>query len=237
MAAQEGKKRRTYHIMLFTDRKDGGVNQIGIDRRLVQITAVVILVALVVCIIGWTVNAGSRALLSEQNEILQRDIEAMSAEVSDLTVKNNELNNKVTILSDTVNTKVEEQHAIEQEVEAIHIPDGFPLSSSASMLSDDEDPLTVVFTSNEGTSVIATGAGKVSEVIPDTEYGNCIKIDHGNGYVTEYYLSSTPLIREGDEVLQGAILSLVEGDKSKLAYKVYLDGKQIDPMDIIKIDG
>lgn len=237
MAENNKKKRRTYHIMLFVDRRDGGVNQIGIDRRLVQICFLVFACVMIISIVGWSVSSGSSRMYREQNELLKQDITAMSTELSELTTANNELNNKVTILSDTVNTKVEEQNAIQQESEAIHTPDGFPLSSSASMSSDDEDPLTVIFTSNQGTSVIATGAGKVTEVIPDTEYGNCIKIDHGNGYVTEYRLASAPLIREGDEVLQGAILSLVESDKSKLAYRVYLDGKQINPMDIIKIDG
>ena len=50
-------------------------------------------------------------------------------------------------------------------------------------------------------------------------------------------MSSTPLIKEGDSVLQGAILALVESKDTKLAYKMYQDGQQIDPMDVIKIDG
>ena len=83
----------------------------------------------------------------------------------------------------------------------------------------------------------AAGDGVVLEVIPDVDYGYCIRIDHQNGYITEYYTSSTPLIKEGDSVLQGAILALVEGKNAKLIYKIYQDGKQIDPMEVIKIDG
>ena len=209
----------------------------GIGSAFINTLGIIVVAALVVTMIGWNLNAGAKHRLTAENEELKAQVGSLEEEMDSLTMTNNELNNKVTILSNTVNTKVEQQNAIQEEADAAHYPEGFPLSSSASMSSDEADPNTVIFVSNAGTSIIAAGAGTVTEVIPDADYGYCIKIDHENGYVTEYYLASAPLIKEGDAVLQGAILSLVESDKSKLAYKVYKDGEQIDPMDIIRIDG
>lgn len=237
MSEENKKHGRDYHLILFTNNKDGGVNQMGIGRGIVNAFLIIVTALLIVTITGWVLNSNIRKSAQSENETLHAEVEQLNEEVARLTTQNEELSNKVTILSDTVNTKVEEQNAIQQEADEAHFPGGFPLSSSASYTTDDDDPDTVFFTSNEGTSIIATGAGKVVEVIPDNDYGHCIKIDHLNGYVTEYYLASTPLIKEGDEVLQGAILSLVESNKQKIAYKVYYEGKQIDPFTIIKIDG
>ena len=237
MSEDSKKQSHGFHMILFVDRKDGGVDQMGIGRGPVLGFLIVVAVCIITCAIGWNVNSKARKAAEADNASLTAQIEELNNQITDLTNANNELSNKVTILSDTVNTKVEEQNAIKQEVDEAHFPGGFPLSSSASMTTDDDDPNTVFFTSNEGTSIIATGAGKVTEVIPDADYGYCIKIDHDNGYVTEYYLASAPLIKEGDEVLQGAILSLVENSNQKIAYKVYHDGQQIDPLTIIKIDG
>ena len=237
VAEEKKKNRRGYHLMLFTDKKVGGVNQLGIGSTFINTLGILIVLVLITTVTGWKISSDTCRKLETEKEELSAQVTVLEDEVARITASNTELSNKVTILSNMVNTKVEEQNAIREESDAAHFPEGFPLSSSASMSPDENDPNTVIFVSNAGTSVIASGAGQVTEVIPDPDYGYCIKIDHQNGYVTEYYLSSTPLIKEGDEVLQGAILSLVESNKSKIAYKVYLDGEQIDPMDIIKIDG
>lgn len=232
------KDRTEYHLMLFVDnKKDGGVHQMGINRIVIEVVAAVIAAILVVTISGWAVNSSVRKNVTAEKEALEQKTEELSAEVEQLKAENTSLSDKVTILSNTVNTKVELETAAQEESEAAHFPQGFPLSSSASMTTSEDDPKCLLFSCSEGTSVISAGDGKVLEVLPDADYGYCIRIDHENGYITEYYMSSTPLIKEGDSVLQGAILALVESKDTKLAYKMYQDGQQIDPMDVIKIDG
>lgn len=232
------KDRRDYHLMLFIDnKKDGGVHQMGINSILIEIIGLVIAVTLVITIIGWTVNSHIRQNVTAERDALAARVEELSAQVDTLTAENTTLADKVTILSNTVNTKVEHETAAQEESDAAHFPQGFPLSSSASMTTSEDDPKCLIFSCSEGTSVISAGDGVVLEVLPDTDYGYCIRIDHQNGYISEYYLSATPLIKEGDAVLQGAILALVESKDSKLAYKIYKDGDQIDPMEVIKIDG
>lgn len=232
------KKRKTeYHLMLFIDKADGGIHQMGIGRWFIELVAGILALVLIVTIAGWSINSHYRKVYSDDNFILNAKIEELETKVGELTTENASLSDKVNILSNTVNTKVEQENAIQEEVEAVHYPEGFPLSASASMSADENDIKCIIFSGNEGSSIIASGAGKVIEVLPDPDWGYCIRIDHDNGYVTEYYNGSTPLIKEGDEVTQGAILAVIEKDHTKLAYKIKLDDEQIDPMTIIKIDG
>lgn len=232
------RERKTeYHLMLFVDKKDGMIRQLGIESIIVEIVAAIIAIALIVTIVGWSVNSNKRKAAELSNETLTARVEELQNSVDTLTAENTELSNKVTILSDTVNIKVEQETAVQEEIETARYPEGFPLSTSASMREDEDNPNCVIFTCNAGSSIIATGAGTVLEVLPDPDYGYCIRIDHNNGYITEYYSSSTPLIKEGDEVLEGGILALVENNDSKLVYKMFLNDEQIDPMTVIKIDG
>lgn len=232
------KEKSTYHLILFIDnKKEGGVHQMGISRRVVQVVAAVIAVALIVTIVGWKVNSSAREKLQIESDKLSAQVEDLQSQVDTLTAENTALSDKVSILSNTVNTKVEQETIAQKESDEAHYPQGFPLSASASMTTSEDDPKCLIFGCSEGTSIISAGDGVVLEVLPDVDYGYCIRIDHQNGYITEYYTSSTPLIKEGDAVLQGAILALVEGKNAKLAYKIYQDDKEIDPMEVIKIDG
>lgn len=237
---QEKKKRERkteYHLMLFIDKKDGMIRQMGIESILVEVVAGVLAFVLLVSLIGWGVNSSKRKTAQADNEVLTVKVEELQASVDELTAENATLSDKVTILSDTVNAKVEQETTAQEELDTARYPEGFPLSTSASMTEDADHPNCVIFTCNAGASIISTGAGTVLEVLPDPDYGYCIRIDHNNGYVTEYYTSSTPLIKEGDEVLEGGVLALVENNDSKLIYKMYLDNEPIDPMTVIKIDG
>ncbi|MCR5596264.1 MAG: peptidoglycan DD-metalloendopeptidase family protein [Lachnospiraceae bacterium] len=237
-SSQKKKDKKEYHLMLFVDnKKEGGVHQVSIGRGFVRTAAILIALALGISILGWVINNSLRKAYKADNETLNAQVSELSSQVETLTAENTALSDKVTILSNTVNTKVQQENEVQEESDAAHYPSGFPLSASASMTVSEENPNCLIFSCSEGTSIISTGAGKVIEVLPDTDYGYCIRIDHENGYVTEYYTSSTPLIKEGDEVLQGAILALVEGNNTKLAYKMSQDGKEIDPMEVIKIDG
>ena len=231
------KRKWNYHLMVLADNDSGEIKQIGIDRIFVEILAVIVVAAIAVSVVGWVVTSNKYKDAVKSNTEMTAKNEELTNQVTDLTAANNELTNKVSILSDTVNTKVEQEKTMQKESDESHLPEGFPLSASASMTSDENDANTVLFTCSEGASIIATGAGTVIETSPDNDYGHVIKIDHGNGYITEYYGASDSLVRKGDEVITGSILAMVEGKNSKVAYRVYKDDKPIDPMTIIKIDG
>lgn len=231
------RRKWNYHLMLLADNVKGEFKQIGIDRIFVEILAAIVVIALAVTITGWVVSSNKYEKEAQVTAELTAQNESLNGQIEELTAENDELNNKVSILSDTVNAKVEQENSAQQESDEAHMPEGFPLTAAASMTTDENDSNTLIFTHSEGASIIATGAGTVTEVSPDADYGYLVKIDHGNGYVTEYYGASEPLVKKGDEVITGSILAMVENKDSKVAYRVYKDDQPIDPTTIIKIDG
>lgn len=239
------KKRKTnYTLMLFADSKDGQIRQMGIGPAVVELTALFILtVVAVLAIVCWT---GSR-----RNDELESMVAAQQKEIADLTSQNKvlteenedlvslreELTDKVIVLSDTINRKVEEEEALEQEKAQAHMPVGFPMSSSASLEETGGDEPMVKLTGSEGSSIIAAADGTVVSVTTDSAYLHCIKIDHENGYNTIYRNDGDVMIKEGDTVVKGAILYVIGEDNTELGYQITYDGKYIDPMELINIDG
>ena len=88
-----------------------------------------------------------------------------------------------------------------------------------------------------GSKIIATGAGSVKSIFDDNRLGHVIQIDHGNGYTSVYYSPSEPLVKEGDNVIRGTMLYIVQGDAETLTYQIMYNGKYIDPATIMRIDG
>lgn len=175
--------------------------------------------------------------LEAENAELREEIEELTEENADLISLREELTDKVTILSDTINQKVEEEEAMEEERARAHMPVGFPMSSSASLEeAGGEEPL-VKLNGTEGSSIIASADGTVASITTDSSYLHCIKIDHGNGYQSIYRNDGDAMIREGDEVVRGAILYVIGEENTELGYQIIYGEKYIDPMDLINIDG
>lgn len=174
---------------------------------------------------------------------LRLQLSQMAEEKQQLVTENEELKKKVTILSDTVNQKVEAEAVAAAELEEKSLPKGFPLSGTATMqelpeLEEGEtrDPI-VIFLANQGISVISSGSGTVSYVGVDEEYGNVVKVDHGNGYVSVYRCESDSKVQEGDEVLRGTILFEMKENEQKLGYQILLEDVYVDPLEVMEIYG
>lgn len=167
----------------------------------------------------------------------QESIEQLKVENADLIALREELTDKVIILSDTINQKVEEEEAQEQIRAQAHMPVGFPMSSSASLEETDTEEPMVKLVGAVGSSIIASADGTVISITTDSGYLHCIKIDHGNGYNSIYRNDGDVMIKEGDEVVRGAILYVIGEDNTELGYQISYDEKYIDPMELINIDG
>ena len=63
----------------------------------------------------------------------------------------------------------------------------------------------------EGGDILA--AGVINNSYGNTAYGNCILIDHKNGYYTFYAHLSEVRVKTGMSVIQGAIIGLVRTSK------------------------
>jgi biotin carboxyl carrier protein len=184
-----------------------------------------------------TVRGDKIETLQQLNVEQTQKIETLEEENADLTSLREELTEKVTILSDTINQKVEEEEAQEEAQAQAHMPVGFPMSASASLEEADTEEPMVKLNGTEGSSVIASGDGTVLSITTDTNYLHCIKIDHGNGYISIYRNDGDAMVKEGDEVVRGAILYVIGEDNAELGYQVTYDDRYMDPMDLINIDG
>ena len=87
--------------------------------------------------------------------------------------------------------------------------------------------------SNQGTAVYASDGGSVTLAGWNGGYGNCIMIDHGNGYVTLYGHLSSISVSVGQTVSQGATIGAVGSTGNStgphLHFEVLKNGTRIDP--------
>lgn len=101
-----------------------------------------------------------------------------------------------------------------------------------------------------GETVIAHSAGKVvfcqtgqknnKGAKGNASYGNCVKIDHGNGYSTLYAHLASVSVKKGDTVAQGQVVGTMGNTGNSygvhLHFEVRLDNKHIDPKPYLEAD-
>lgn len=98
------------------------------------------------------------------------------------------------------------------------------------------DPI-VVFSMSTVSDVLSTADGIVSEIDTDEVFGNYVKVDHGNGYISIYRNSAEPKVSVGDEIVRGFIIYVGGADDNLLGYQITKDGEFIDPMELMEVDG
>lgn len=84
-----------------------------------------------------------------------------------------------------------------------------------------------------GTRVLATAKGVVVFSAYDGDYGNLVKIDHGNGVETWYAHMTKRDVSVGDKVeretIVGAVGTTGRSTGPHLHYEVHVSGKRVDP--------
>ncbi|WP_026528101.1 murein hydrolase activator EnvC family protein [Butyrivibrio sp. VCD2006] len=125
---------------------------------------------------------------------------------------------------------------IELKAENADDEDGEEENSEAEIDTTGLDPI-LILTTEANSTIVASGAGTVASVTADVKYGNCITIDHGNGYVTIYRNAGESLVHEGDTVSKGTTLFVVGENNTKLGYQIKKDGAFINPEDMVEING
>ena len=236
-AKAKRQRKHNYTLMLFVDSKEGRIRQMGIGPTVIESVAIVCLIILLALAVLCAVRGNQVEELQKINQSQADRIVELEEENTDLIALREELTDKVTILSDTINHKVEEEEALEEAQAQAHMPVGFPMSSSASLEEAGTDEPMVKLNGTEGNSVIASADGTVISITTDTSYLHCIKIDHGNGYVSIYRNDGDAMVKEGDEVVRGAILYVIGEENTELGYQITYDDKYMDPMELINIDG
>jgi murein DD-endopeptidase MepM/ murein hydrolase activator NlpD len=216
-------------------------------------TLFVIALAILCYIIYSAITINSLKTLNAEQKAEINDLIAMEstyeASISKLATENEQL-------SAAINKRLEDEQISAEEAESLAMPSGFPLTGTASMTmavddinsttiteltEDNKDEATgnpiVVFAAAEGSSVIASGTGTVLSVTTDAKFGNCVTIDHGNGYISFYRNSGDPLVSEGSQIDRGDIIFVVGDKNTSLGYQIQQDEKYIDPEGLIEING
>ena len=235
MKKRKKKTKINYFLLLVSDSPTKKVKKFKYTKariNFVKTVAALFFIALL----------GYIAYNSYQNTVIMSREDAFKAKIKELEDANavlmqekEELTEKVTILSKTVNEKVDAEKVLEEK----NLPKGFPLSGKAAM---EETQETIEGEDGDEVSVVATGGGVVCHREMDNEYGYQVHIDHGNGYITIYRSGTVPKVDEGDEITRGTLLfEMKEDDDNELAdnmaYQVTKDGEYIVPTEVLEING
>lgn len=247
---QRGKKKRrkaNYVLLVVSDSPVERPKRYKFSRvriKFIKIMFAMMFLALI-GYIGFT--SYHNTIVISRETALKTKLEEMSQANAELQQENEQLLDKVSILSKTVNEKLDAEKVQEEK----NMPTGFPLSGTADMEETEEvlemedgdvvRPM-ILFDASDGISVVAAGAGVVSYVEMDNKYGYQVFIDHGNGYTTIYRSGTEPKVKQGDEVARGALLYEMEEDEDNeladiMAYQVMKDGEYIEPTEVLVING
>lgn len=252
------KSKISYTFMIISDSAKKQRKELHIKAGTMGAATAVafLLLVVLICYVVYSSITLSDSLDRSKNQMEQ--IVLLKEENEKLSVKKEELEGKVSILSETVNQKVEAEQALELEAEEERLPKGFPLSGTAQLKTgeeaadtDDEDTdeedspqmhanaerKEIIFNAAEGINAIASGAGTVISVDADADYGNIVSIDHGNGYISIYRNGGNPVVKVGNQISRGDILYVVGSDNTELGYSISQDSAYMNPLDIIEING
>lgn len=260
-------KKKVNHLILFTtDAVDSKVKQIRLTPF--KFTALVVLLCVIIGVISGCLIFSSSYI--RQNLQLAKEthskIVALEEEKEQMIAENEALNEKVAILSETVNQKVQAEQEQEAMQEEMKLPTDFPLTGSAQVEEttigavreadleeagieirdfdeeeetvDPEENLPVcIFTASIDTTAVASGNGTVIEISDDADFGYRVVVDHGNGYQSVYLNKGTPVVKVGDAINRGVTIFAIGDDNTRFGYQIIQDGAYINPMEMIAISG
>lgn len=230
------------HVLIFTsDEANAEVKQIKIRAWAVQLIVALVCVA-VGFVIGyiiyeeahknnmWSIATDSVVTMQKANEKLTNENKQLENQIVDLK-------NQVEILSGAVNQKVQSEGEMKEQMEVAKIPTILPINGSASVeASAGEDP-KCSFKLGEGTLIVNSAEGVVTEVTTGEDGIISVTVDHRNGYVTIYKNNNACMVHQGDYIYQGTTLFVISEKNSTFTYQISKDGAFIDPMSMLQISG
>jgi murein DD-endopeptidase MepM/ murein hydrolase activator NlpD len=96
----------------------------------------------------------------------------------------------------------------------------------------------VDFAARAGSKVSSVAAGVVNWAGRHPEYGNMVEVKHGDGLVTRYAHNKENLVKAGDVVKKGQVISLSGSTGRSTAphvhFEVYKNGRVVDPASYIR---
>lgn len=236
---QQETKTTGYHVCIMSHETEEKVKEFTVTKkqvRAVLITACTFMVLLLIWGLTMTLLFGTkekaaRAMSSDLREAEDYTVQ-LETQVKELTEKN-------AILSDTVNSKMEEEQVRLEEEAALYYPSGIPVDGTVLYHEDvdEEGNPYIEFTANTGAEVVAAGSGTVIEAKEHTDWGYIVQIDHGDGYISSYQVREKPDVMEGDLVQKGAELFAVTKNNRTIIYRLSLNGQYLNPEELMEMYG
>ncbi len=246
MSGEKIHKHKTrYSFMLVSNDPKRPVRQCRIHGILLEIL-MFLFVALLCGAIGILVYHQTYVdSVTTKRKAAEEKIEQLQGQLDEMTLTNQDLNDQIKILSEAINENSELEATEKKAHEEASVPTQFPLTGSAGMqqleLNDGKD-LMILLSADSGTTCVAAGDGTVYQIYdPEDEiykeYGHCLVIDHGNGYISIYRNKGTPEVKEGATVPRGMTLFMIGDDNKSLGFQIIYNGEYIDPLSVVLIDG
>ena len=232
-------KRKVSRVLIFTsDAVDAREKQLKLRPWLCNLLLLVFCVV-VGSVIGYFMNETKvwtqvQDVFTNQNETITN----LQKENKELSLQIESLNEKIAVLSDTVNKQTQDANALREQLDEQTTPSGFPLTGTSSNVQDytEEEPICE-WEAEENITVVATATGTVLAIEDDASYGHKITVDHGNGYQTIYRNKGEVKVKVGDTVARGTSLYIIGSDNLILGYQIMKDGEFINPMDVLSVSG
>lgn len=94
------------------------------------------------------------------------------------------------------------------------------------------------FNGERGSDVLAVADGVVAFSGRHNSYGNMVDIDHGNGYMTRYAHNTENLVKPGQRVRAGEVISKMgatgRATGNHVHFEVWLNDRSVNPRDFLK---
>lgn len=167
--------------------------------------------------------------------------QAVAALMADIDALDHRIENRqqqLTLLEDLMMNQTLQEEAY---------PAGRPVNSgwTSSYFGMRNDPFSgrramhkgIDFAGKDGSDVVAVAGGVVTVAEKRYGYGLLVEIHHGRGYVTRYGHNKTLLVKEGERVQQGQVISNMGSSGRSTGphvhFEVMLNGKQVNPLKYI----
>ena len=250
-----------YELTFLHIDKEGVLHRRSINKSslLWALCIPVLFVVLVVLLYEQRLSA-----VEEQNkeaqllaDTLRGNIITQATEADNLSRRIGELQQENDELTLTIAEKDAELYARQEKDEQDKIPGAYPILGSAQLIlpevaesegagggdvdeeetDEEEEKPSVSFLMGAGCRVVAAGSGKITEITANTDGTVTIEIDHGNGYHSYYTGSGTCVLNKGEWANAGSVLLIPAAEGSMVIYRISRDGRDIDPMEFMEVDG
>ena len=137
-SGKHNRKKFNYTIMIVSDSPDGKIKPLCLGPTFIKIFSAVIGMILLISVCAAAYHSSARNKAQESEQSLQKKVQQLTDENKELTAENTELNEKIALLSDTVNQKMANEEALAAKEEEKKTPSGFPLAGTGVIVESSE---------------------------------------------------------------------------------------------------